>query len=150
MALWRLYARMAAHAETLGLFGADIWPSAACGQLLGVGLWRADPPLFIRGSGVCAALGRSVCRFNESDVRRRPLTARTCCRAQMPHICKQPARGIQKSNGFAENKSALRRALCIQSASCLAANFVRRVAAWPPGERVRPVLPGSYLPAQAP
>lgn len=61
----------------------------------------------IRGSGVCAALGRSVRRFNESDVRRRPLTARTCCRAQMPHICKQPARGIQKSNGFAENKSAL-------------------------------------------
>nr|DAH18778.1 MAG TPA: hypothetical protein [Caudoviricetes sp.] len=104
----------------------------------------------IRGSGVCAALSGSVRRFNESDVRRRPLTARTCCRAQMPHICKQPARGIQKSNGFAENKSALRRALLFRSASCLAAKFMRRVEAWSPGERVWPVLPGLCLPAQAP
>nr|DAM34691.1 MAG TPA: hypothetical protein [Caudoviricetes sp.] len=41
-------------------------------------------------------------------------------------------------------------ALCLRSASCLAANFMRRVEAWPPGEHVRPALPGSYLPAQAP
>nr|DAH18777.1 MAG TPA: hypothetical protein [Caudoviricetes sp.] len=29
---------MAAHAETLGLFGVDVLPSATCGRLLNVGL----------------------------------------------------------------------------------------------------------------